>query len=126
MQTKPLSGLEQQVMSVIWTCTPCSIKEIKEKLDSTKKLAYTTVATLVQRLEKKGMLKRTACTCPCNCIKYAPKMSMQVYSSLLANMFLHNFQKSFGDVAIASFADSIKSLKKDKREYFLKLLSEHE
>ncbi|MFH1840673.1 MAG: BlaI/MecI/CopY family transcriptional regulator [Candidatus Shapirobacteria bacterium] len=125
METRILSTLEQKVMSLIWDCTPCSIKEIKSRLDKKKKLAYTTVATLVQRLENKGMLKRVADASSGSCFRYAPKMSREAYSSLVAQSFISNFQHSFGDLAIASFANSINSLKKAKREYFLKLLSKH-
>ncbi len=124
---KHLSDLEQEVMDIIWSVCPCSIKEIKKLLDAKKKLAYTTVATIVQRLEQKGMLRRVSgCKNDCNCIKYEAKLSKKEYTKILAQSFLYNFQKSFGDAAITSFADSISSLSKEKRDYFLKLLSKNE
>ena len=127
MEMKRLSDLEQEVMGIIWTACPCSIKEIKTILDTKKKLAYTTVATIVQRLEQKGMLKRASeCEGDCNCIKYEAKLSKKEYTKILAQSFLHNFQKSFGDIAITSFADSISGLSKEKRDYFLKLLTKNE
>lgn len=125
MEARTLSVLEQEVMSLVWSCAPCSIKDIKNRLDKKKRLAYTTVATLVGRLESKGMLKRVVDERLGNCFRYLPKVSREVYSSLIAQAFVTNFQHSFGDLAIASFADSIRTLKKTKREYFLRLLSQH-
>ena len=121
-----MSELEKQVMSIIWNIYPCSIKEVKSSLDKNKKLAYTTVATVIQRLEKKGLLKRIPCGCPANCTKYEPQISKKEYTAFVAQSFIEIFQKNFGDLAIASFADSISSLKKEKRKYFLKLLSKYD
>lgn len=123
---RPMSDLEQEVMKIVWNACPCSIKEIKSNLDKKKKLAYTTVATLVQRLENKGLLKRVACDCPSGCTKYKPQISKKKYTVFMAQSFIQDFQKSFGDMAIASFADSISALNKEKREYFLKLLSKYD
>jgi len=125
MKTRAMSDLEKEVMSIIWSFSPCSIKDVKIRLDRKKRLAYTTISTLVQRLEKKGLLKRLN-NCQGNCIKFSPKISKKEYSSILVKGFLSSFQKSFGDIAIASFADSIRSLSPEKREFFLKLLSDHD
>jgi len=52
--TKP----ELQIMEALWRLGPCSIREIHESLPPTKRLAYTTVQTMVYRLEVKKAVRR--------------------------------------------------------------------
>src|SRR5215475_6493252 len=52
--TKP----ELQIMDALWNRGPCSIREIHESLPAKKRLAYTTVQTMVYRLEVKKAVRR--------------------------------------------------------------------
>ncbi len=52
--TKP----ELQIMEALWRLGPCSIREIHESLPPKKRLAYTTVQTMVYRLEVKKAVRR--------------------------------------------------------------------
>ena len=54
-----LSNSEMQIMEVLWTHGCSSIREIREKLTAKKRPAYTTVQTVVYRLEAKKALRRT-------------------------------------------------------------------
>src|SRR5262245_63165881 len=45
-------------MSVLWKLGRASVREIMELLPETKRPAYTTVQTIVYRLEEKGALRR--------------------------------------------------------------------
>jgi BlaI family transcriptional regulator, penicillinase repressor len=54
-----LSALELRIMSELWSRGPCSIREIHEAVAKRDKPAYTTVQTMVYRLETKGALRRT-------------------------------------------------------------------
>jgi len=54
-----LSKLELQIMEALWTKGPCSVREIHESLPARKRPAYTTVQTMVYRLELKKALRRT-------------------------------------------------------------------
>lgn len=53
-----LSRLELEVMGVLWTLTRASVREIQESLPDKKRPAYTTVQTIVGRLEEKGAVRR--------------------------------------------------------------------
>jgi BlaI family penicillinase repressor len=58
--TQPkLSALELRIMNELWTRGPCSIREIHEAVVKKDRPAYTTVQTMVYRLEVKGALRRT-------------------------------------------------------------------
>jgi BlaI family transcriptional regulator, penicillinase repressor len=52
--TKP----ELQILEVLWTRGACSIREIHEALPAKGRPAFTTVQTVVYRLEKKQALRR--------------------------------------------------------------------
>jgi predicted transcriptional regulator len=54
-----LSKLELQIMEALWTQRACSIREIHEAFPKRGRPAYTTVQTMVYRLEAKAMLRRT-------------------------------------------------------------------
>jgi BlaI family penicillinase repressor len=57
--TQPkLSALELRIMNELWTRGPCSIREIHEAVVKKDRPAYTTVQTMVYRLEAKGALRR--------------------------------------------------------------------
>jgi|SRR5215472_9265626 predicted transcriptional regulator len=53
-----LSKLELVVMEALWTKGPCSIREIHETFPERKRPAYSTVQTMVYRLEAKKALSR--------------------------------------------------------------------
>jgi BlaI family transcriptional regulator, penicillinase repressor len=52
-----LTRLELEVMNVLWN-SPCPIREIQESWPSRRRPAYTTIQTVVYRLEAKGMVRR--------------------------------------------------------------------
>ncbi len=57
---KPLlSRLELKVMDALWRLGPCSVREIQEHFPEKGRPAYTTVQTIVYRLENKGAVQRT-------------------------------------------------------------------
>ena len=59
MAEPKLSALELRIMSELWSRGPCSIREIHEAVARRDKPAYTTVQTMVYRLEAKGAVRRT-------------------------------------------------------------------
>ena len=59
MAEPKLSKLEMQVMDVVWANGSLTIRDIYEQLSGRKQIAYTTVQTLVQRLEAKDAIRRT-------------------------------------------------------------------
>jgi predicted transcriptional regulator len=53
-----LSKLEMQVMELFWEHGPQAVREIQERFPEKTRPAYTTVQTVVNRLEAKGALAR--------------------------------------------------------------------
>ena len=52
-----LSRLELRIMEALWTRGACSVREIHEALPEKGRPAFTTVQTMVYRLEKKNALR---------------------------------------------------------------------
>ena len=53
-----LSKLELRVMEALWTLGRASVREVMEALDAKGRPAYTTVQTMVYRLEAKHAVRR--------------------------------------------------------------------
>jgi len=56
--TPRLTKLELQIMETLWSRCESSIREIQEAFPESKRPAYTTIQTIVYRLEGKQVLKR--------------------------------------------------------------------
>ena len=52
--------LELQIMETLWSKGPCSIRELLEAFPRDERLAYTTVQTVVYRLEAKKAIRRAS------------------------------------------------------------------
>jgi BlaI family transcriptional regulator, penicillinase repressor len=53
-----LSNRETQIMEMLWTLGEASIREIQEAFPAKKRPGYTTVQTMVYRMEAKGVVRR--------------------------------------------------------------------
>lgn len=121
MKAKIPGELEMEVLDILWQYGDCSVSDIFEKLKIKRKIAYTTIATVLQRLYNKGQVDREE---RANHYIYTPRFNKKTYSLRLIKNFLNGFINNFGDVAIASFAESLDLLPKKKRDDLLKLLNE--
>jgi BlaI family penicillinase repressor len=54
-----LSRLEMQIMETVWTQGEASIREMQDAFPVKKRPGYTTVQTMVYRMEAKKVLRRT-------------------------------------------------------------------
>ncbi|MCL4354278.1 MAG: BlaI/MecI/CopY family transcriptional regulator [Patescibacteria group bacterium] len=123
MKQKTLSDLEQEIMNFIWEQKECSVRDVLNFLNKDRKIAYTTVATIMHRLEKKGFILKREQE---KAYIYKVKLNKKVYGKRIAESFIKKFVNSFGDVAISSFVEGIEDLPSDKKKYLLKLLQENE
>ncbi|HJT86797.1 MAG TPA: BlaI/MecI/CopY family transcriptional regulator [Bryobacteraceae bacterium] len=53
------TGLELEILKVIWRRGPSTVREVYQELLQERKIAYTTVLTMMGILEQKGHLKRS-------------------------------------------------------------------
>src|SRR5262249_30816384 len=60
MPLPKLTRMELRIMETLWTKGPSSIRELLEAFPESERLAYTTVQTVVYRLEAKKAIRRTS------------------------------------------------------------------
>jgi BlaI family penicillinase repressor len=58
MNKTRLSKAETRILEQYWKLGTCSVREILDSLPEDERVAYTTVQTLVYRLEQKGALRK--------------------------------------------------------------------
>ena len=58
MSRTRLSKAEARILEQYWKLGTCSVREILDSLPEEERVAYTTVQTLVYRLEQKGALRK--------------------------------------------------------------------
>ncbi|MBN1819578.1 MAG: BlaI/MecI/CopY family transcriptional regulator [Prolixibacteraceae bacterium] len=91
---KTLTKAEEQIMQILWDLKEGIVKEIVDGFQKSKP-AYTTVATVLKVLEKKGFVAHKKIG---NTYMYTPAISKKEYtrfqfSSLLKNYFNGSFPK---------------------------------
>ncbi len=53
-----LGELEAAVMNILWDEQPLKVRDVLDRLETGKRLAYTTVMTVLDNLHRKGFVKR--------------------------------------------------------------------
>ncbi len=91
---KSLTKAEEQIMQILWDLKEGVVKDIVDKFEDSKP-AYTTVATVLTVLEKKGFV---LCRKVGNVKLFSPKVSKKEYTgfqfkSLLSDYFNGSFPK---------------------------------
>jgi len=56
--SKTLTEQELEIMKIVWECESATVRDVYEALRERRKVAYTTVMTMMQILEHKGYLNR--------------------------------------------------------------------
>lgn len=121
---KVLGELESEIMEVVWNYSgSISVREVTDILKKKRKIAYTTIMTIMGRLTEKGLLKKTSSG---KAYAYKSAYSKDTFLTRVSREIIKNLTASFGDMAIASFAESIDKLPEKKRKYFLEILEEYD
>jgi len=84
-----LTKLELQVMEAFWQKGPCSVREVQQAFPERNRPAYTTVQTIVYRLERKKVVR---------CIKWIG--NAKIFESVVSR---DDAQRSFVDELVSLF-----------------------
>ena len=95
-----LSDLQLAIMRVLWDRGEASAAQVQQTLDRTRKLAITTVSTLLARLEKKGVISHRS---EGRTFVYRPRVSelemrRRTISSVIRNLFRGNPSEVVGQI----------------------------
>lgn len=117
---KLLGELETEIMEIIWfNKKPISVKEVTQSLQKKRKIAYTTVMTVMGRLTDKGLLKRMESG---KAYLYQATYSKDKFLTKISRQIIKNFVTSFGESAVANFTQEIARISPEKRHELIKLL----
>jgi BlaI family penicillinase repressor len=118
-----LSEFELDVMSHFWTDRELSAPELFERIGPERGVAYSTVKTIIDRLEEKGAIERVANRG--RTIIYAPTIKRERMRKPAVKTFLRRF---FGNDLRPLFAQLLQDekLSGEELEYLRKLVAEAE
>src|ERR1700730_17338771 len=92
MKKPRLSKAEARILEQCWKLGTCSVREVLESLPEKERVAYTTIQTLVYRLEEKGALRKVKKIG--NAQLFAPAIDQSEYRSGLVRDLLDLFSGS--------------------------------
>lgn len=114
-----LHELESLVMEEVWRQGEATVREVLTTLNrGEKQRAYTTVMTIMTRLDAKGLLARHRHG---NTDVYRPMLSREDYRGLRAQAEVEALVNEFGDVALAQFATRVSELDAKRLDALRKL-----
>ena len=111
----PLHELESEVMEEVWRQGSATVRDVLEALNdrSEKQRAYTTVMTILARLERKGVLERQKHG---KGFVYTPRATRDQYLQGRAQAQVEALVQEFGEVALVHFARQVDKLDASHRE----------
>ena len=122
MNSQMLGELEKEIMEVMWANKqPRTVRIVYEAISRRRKIAYTTVMTIMGRLTKKGFLKTEVSG---KAYTYQTSLSKDKFLTKISRQMIKNLVSTFGDVALAHFAKELEKIPVDKRQKLVKLLKD--
>jgi len=116
----PLHELETEIMDEVWARDACTVRDVLDALNarSPTPRAYTTVMTVMQRLDGKGLLQRER---DGRRDVYVAALSRDEYAQARAGAQVGALVDEYGDVALAHFARHMSQLDPKRREQIRRL-----
>src|SRR5688572_13487371 len=90
-------------MEVVWAHFPATARDVCDRLTGRRARAYTTIMTTMDRLHRKGLLRRQKDGLAW---RYEPLFSRASYEKALADDIAARVLEAHGDTALAAFVDA--------------------
>lgn len=116
----PLHELETEVMDEVWRLGSATVRDVLHALNerSDKQRAYTTVMTIMARLERKGVLEREKRG---KGFVYTPRATRDEYLEARAHAEVDALVDEFGEIALVHFAKAMAKLDPERSERLRRL-----
>ena len=116
----PLHELETEIMEEMWGRAEATVRDVQVALNarSAKTRAYTTLLTVMTRLDGKGLLVRRR---EGRVDVYSAALPRDEYLAARAEASVEALVEDFGDLALAHFARHIRGLDPQRLETLRKL-----
>jgi predicted transcriptional regulator len=96
--------LEAAIMDLVWERGSLSVRDAVEEIGKTRRIAYTTVMTVMNRLVGKKVLARKARG---NAFVYRPVKTREAFFAGASRKIIDSLIAECGAVAVAQFVDSL-------------------
>lgn len=119
---KVLGNLESEVMDIVWLKgEEVTVRDVYEVLASKRKLAYTTIMTIMVRLAEKGILvsRKDGKT-----LYFLPAMSRQDFTASVVGDVVDSLLEDFAEDAMTHFLSRVKKSDKATIQRLEKLLAQ--
>lgn len=118
---KVLGELESKIMEIIWQQKKdvISVKDVAEILKKRRKIAYTTVMTIMTRLVEKNILVRHLSG---SSYLYKPKVTKEQFIAKAVHGIFSTAVSTLGAEVLTHFIKEIEKINPKKRKQLLKML----
>jgi len=99
--TKVLGDLEADIMEALWKLQLGHVKGIHEEVSQKRKVAITTVATVLDRLYEKGLVERDLKKSKGLHYEYKPTITKKQFEKTVVRSIFKGLFETFGDSAIS-------------------------
>lgn len=119
----PLHSLEREVMEQVWADGPATVRAVLDGVNrkGARRRAYTTVLTVLGRLEEKGFVVRERVG---RGDVYRAAVGRETWLRERSSADVRSLLDSYGDIALAHFADQVEGLDEERRAKLRKLIGD--
>lgn len=115
-----IGDLESEIMEIVWRQkTPIAVRDVTEKLQEKREIAYTTVMTVMGRLVEKGILTRKLHGIS---YIYEPTVTRDKFTANTVHRVFTATVSALGEASAAYFIKEIQRLTPKKRRELIKIL----
>jgi predicted transcriptional regulator len=110
-----LGQLQAEVMQTMWAKETATVRETLDELNRRRrpKLAYTTVLTLISRLNARGLLHRAP---DGRGFRYRPSRSREELLAELSDQLIDRLVNDFGEIGVARLGARLEQLDVRRKE----------
>lgn len=117
----PLSEeLERPLMEILWTRGSMKGRDLYDAIRGRKDIAYTTALTVLDRLSKKGLIKKDRDS---GTILFTPAISREAYECAVTENLVRRAFEVSSDLAVSAFADVFSRMPKEDIDKLEKLIA---
>ena len=118
-----LGDLEALALRQLWNADePLSVREFQTRISKTRPVAVTTVATILDRLYRKGVVSRELIRNGGPHYLYSAKLTEDQFKQAVVDDVMGTLLHSFNDVTVAYLANKMAMSKPDDRRIVAKYL----
>jgi len=115
---KVLGDLEADVLEALWKLKVAHVRDIHREVARKRKVAVTTVATVLDRLFEKGLVERELIRTRGLYYEYRPSLSKRQLESTIVRDVLKGIFETFGDAAVSYLVNQVGIKDREKIEDF--------